>query len=167
MGAWIAAAGAELAASVTGARNAAGSSSSAAGLGNDPVVPSTRVPKNGLGWCAWRLPIDASLAAERVAEAMDRPDKAWSPRVIPESGSQVGDKTGKRGLGNKGAGPEHTVNLRLGERARLALDEKTQKLERLRLDRERSVPPKHLATFLVQPEIPKRPRHTPSGLGRS
>ena len=96
---------------------------------------------------------------------MDRSDKAWSPRIIPENGSQVGDQTGKGGLRNKSAGPEHTVNLRLRQRPRVALDEKTQKLERFRLDRDRSVRPKQLPTFLVQPEIPKRPRHAPSGLG--
>ena len=48
--------------------------------------------------CYSRLSIFASLAAERIAIAMDGSDEAWPAGVVAEHGPQVSDQAGEGGL---------------------------------------------------------------------
>jgi hypothetical protein len=90
--------------------------------------------KNRFGGRCSSLPILASLAAKRIAIAMDGSDEAWPAGVVAEHGPQVSDQAGEGGLRNEGVGPQHAVDLILGERAGLSGKEKAQKFIGLRFE---------------------------------
>jgi hypothetical protein len=90
--------------------------------------------KDRFGGCYSRLSILASLAAKRIAIAMDGSDEPWPAGVVAEHGPQVSDQAGEGGLRNKRAGPQHAMDLILGESAGLSGKEKAQKFIGLRLE---------------------------------
>ena len=122
---------------------------------------------DGLAGDRASVSVRACFPAERVAEAVDRPDEPRVPRVVLERLADGIHHHGQGRLGDEGLRPDHVADLGPGERPRPALQEQAQQLVGLRLERDRLTRAKELPTLLVELEVPKEERHGPRPGGRN
>src|SRR5205814_10570186 len=77
-------------------------------------------------------PRRGSIGDERVAEAVNRPEKRRVPRVVADRLTDLAHEIREIHLLDEGVGPELLVELRLRERLRTLVDQEVEELPCLR-----------------------------------